>query len=112
MRRRIFFGSLVSTLVAGGTGFLLAEAGVSALTRSLVVALLFVMLTSAHAIAVLNGLLRDLERIEEAALRASFGELGVRVGKVPPPYDGLAHRMDQVFGLLDEASPDATPGPE
>ncbi len=108
MRRRLVFGNLIITIVVGAAAFALAESGVAIVPLSVIVGTLLVVLTSVHAIAVVNGLLRDLSRVEEAALRVAFGESNVRVGPIAPPCDGLGHRMDQVFARLEEAGDGAS----
>lgn len=109
MRKRLVLGNAAATLVVIALGFVFARLGFGHVASTIVLGTLVVALTSANAIAVVNELLRNLSRVEEAVLRVTFGESGVRIGAVEPPYDGLAHRLDQTFERLDAVAGDAGP---
>src|SRR5262245_2141969 len=104
MRKRLLLGNVFSTLVVSAIAYALVRAGVGHDATIVVAAVGIIAFTSVHSIRVLNELLGRVSEVEEAALRVAHGETTARVGAVPPPLDGLAYRLDQVFEQLEQAS--------
>lgn len=104
MRKRIFIGNLIASGAAIGIVYGLAAAGLAGVGLFVVGALVVVLFTSIASIRVLNDLLARVSHVEEAVLRVTHGETGVRIGEVAQPLDGLAYRLDQVFEQLEQAA--------